>query len=164
MNISKFTLVGRVAREPEGPKETQNGNVTNITVAVNRRVGGEDIASFFDIEGWDKTSEHLANFEKGQLGYFEGELFIDVFPAKDKAGNEIMTDEGKRVMRRITKLKCYGSRYGAKANMQTEAPHSETPTTAKERVEKGRAASKSRAGPKGKKGQEGTAGEEDVPF
>ena len=141
MNISKFTIIGRVTGEPE-KKETQNGPVTKITVAVNRKVGGEDLASFFDIEGWDKTSEHLANFEKGQLGYFEGELFVDVFPARDKDKNEITTADGKKVMRRVTKLKCFGSRYGVKSGESPAPP----------------------AGPKGKKGKAGEEGEEDVPW
>jgi single-stranded DNA-binding protein len=141
MNIAKFTFIGRVTREPE-TKTTKSGPVSKITVAVNRRVGGEDVASFFDIEGWDKTSEHLSNFEKGQLGYFEGEIYMDEFPAKDKAGNEIMTDDGKKVMRRVTKFKCYGSRYGVKSGENASPP----------------------AGPKGNKGKKGEEGEEDVPW
>jgi len=140
MNYDKFLKSGRLVRDPE-VKETKAGKVTIITIAINRKVGGEDHASFYDLEGWDKVGERMATFKKGQLGFFEGEGIQKEFPAKDKEGKEIFTDEGKRVVRRIDTYKVYNTRY------LPEAPKGAGP------------------GPVGEKGKAGPAGDEDdVPF
>lgn len=143
MDIAKYTVIGRLVRDPE-QKETKAGDLTRIVVAVNRKVGGEDHASFFDIEGWDKTAERLATFEKGQVGYFEGELLMNEYQMKNKDGDPLMTDEGKPQMRRVMKMKCFQSRYGQKSGEGATSPPK---------------------GPKGQKGKKGPAGdEEDSPF
>jgi len=102
MDYSKFMFGGRLVRDPE-TKETKAGPVTRVTVAVNRKAGGEDFASFFDIEGWDKMSDRLASLAKGQLAFFEGDIFQKEYTPKD-------ADKP----RRITSFKCFNMRYLSK--------------------------------------------------
>jgi len=111
MDISKYHMVGRLVNDPE-TIETKAGELTKICVAVNKKVGGEDRASFFDIEGWDKMSERLSKFKKGQVGYFDGDFEMVQFPAKNKEGEEIKTKDGKPVMRRVVKFTAWGCRFG----------------------------------------------------
>jgi len=115
MDISKYHMVGRLVNDPE-TIETKAGELTKICVAVNKKVGGEDRASFFDIEGWDKMSERLSKFKKGQVGYFDGDFEMVQFPAKNKEGEEIKTKDGKPVMRRVVKFTAWGCRFGPGAD------------------------------------------------
>lgn len=114
MNYTKFILSGRLTRAPE-VKETKAGKLTKICIAVNRKVGGEDHASFFDIEGWDKVADRLATFEVGQEGFFEGDMYQNSYEVK-KDGKVIRNDEGKPVVRRDISFKAYNCRYLAKSS------------------------------------------------
>ena len=49
MNLSKWTKIGRLVADPE-TKKTENGQLTKVRIAVNRKVGGEDQASFYELE------------------------------------------------------------------------------------------------------------------
>ena len=110
MNLSKFTMMGRLVADPETIK-TENGQLTKIRIAVNRKVGGEDKASFFNIEGWEKMAERLATLRKGQPAFFEGEIFVREWEAKDKSGKVIRDDNGKPVIRSKDTYKCFGMKY-----------------------------------------------------
>jgi single-stranded DNA-binding protein len=126
MNYTKFMLSGRLVREPESG-ENKAGKLTKICIAVNRKVGGEDHASFFDIEGWDKMAERLATFEKGQEGFFEGDMYQNTYEVKSKDGKPLKNDEGKPMTRRYTAFKAFNCRYlskSAKAE-QSKKPDSE---------------------------------------
>jgi single-stranded DNA-binding protein len=119
MNLSKFTFMGRLVADPE-TKKTENGQLTKVRVAVNRKVGGEDQASFFAVEGWDKVAERLATLSKGQPAYFEGEIFVRQWEAKDKSGKVIRDDNGKPVMRSKDTYKCFQMRYLSTKSEQTQ--------------------------------------------
>lgn len=106
-------LSGRLVRAPES-KETKAGKLTKICIAVNRKVGGEDHASFFDIEGWDKVADRLATFEKGQEGFFEGDMYQNSYEVK-KDGKVLRNDEGKPIVKRDIAFKAFNCRYLSKS-------------------------------------------------
>lgn len=132
MDIAKYHVVGRLTRDPETTK-TKAGQLTKISIAVNKKVGGEERVSFFDIKGWDSMSERLSKFKMGQVGYFDGDFEMVQFPAKNKDGEEIKTKEGKTVMRRVVEFTAWGCRFGPggqKPDKAAPAPKSVTPDDA----------------------------------
>ena len=118
MNYTKFQLSGRLTRAPE-TTETKAGKLTKIAIAINRKVGGEDHVSYLDIQGWDKIAERLATFEKGQAGFFEGEIYQNTYEVK-KDGKVVRDDEGKPLKRRDIQFKCYVCRYLSKPGNEGE--------------------------------------------
>ena len=62
--------MGRLTRDPETRyTQTDNVQVTNFTLAVNRRFAkeGEQQADFINIVAWNKTAEFVSKyFKKGQ--------------------------------------------------------------------------------------------------
>ena len=110
MNLSKWTKIGRLVADPE-TKKTENGQLTKVRIAVNRKVGGEDQASFYELEGWDKVAERLATLKKWQPAYFEGEYWIRTWEVKDKSGNVVRDDDGKPKLNRAVSYRCYQIRY-----------------------------------------------------
>ena len=69
--MNKIVLMGRLTRDPETRyTQTDNVQVTNFTLAVNRRFarqGEERQADFINIVAWNKTAEFVSKyFKKGQ--------------------------------------------------------------------------------------------------
>ena len=69
--MNKIVLMGRLTRDPEVRyTQTNNVQVTNFTLAVNRRFakqGEERQADFINIVAWNKTAEFVSKyFKKGQ--------------------------------------------------------------------------------------------------
>lgn len=125
-------LSGRLTRAPE-QRDNKAGKLTKICIAVNRKVGGEEQASFFDIEGWDKMAERLATFEVGQVGFFEGDIQQNVYQAK-KDGEPLTNEEGKPILRRDVSFKAYNCRYltkSSKAEKTAKGESSKAEKTAK---------------------------------
>lgn len=73
---NKFTIIGRLTKDPI-LRETEKGTkVTNICVACEREYKGKDgnkIVDFLDFTLWDKNAENICNISKqGSLIYLEG--------------------------------------------------------------------------------------------
>lgn len=69
--MNKIVLMGRLTRDPEVRyTQTNNVQVTNFTLAVNKRFakqGEERQADFINIVAWNKTAEFVSKyFKKGQ--------------------------------------------------------------------------------------------------
>ena len=69
--MNKIVLMGRLTRDPEVRyTQTNNVQVTNFTLAVNRKFakqGEERQADFINIVAWNKTAEFVSKyFKKGQ--------------------------------------------------------------------------------------------------
>ena len=68
--MNKVTLMGRLTKDPETRyTQTNNTQVTNFTLAVNRKFvkEGEQQADFINIVSWSKTAEFCSKyFKKGQ--------------------------------------------------------------------------------------------------
>ncbi len=77
--MNKIVLMGRLTRDPEVRyTQTDNVQVTNFTLAVNRRFskqGEERQADFINIVAWNKTAEFCSKyFKKGQQVAIIGRL------------------------------------------------------------------------------------------
>ncbi|MCE5285183.1 MAG: single-stranded DNA-binding protein [Pelosinus sp.] len=75
--MNKVILVGRLTQDPE-VRYTANGKaVATFTVAVNRRVNGEEAADFIPVVVWEKLAEICGNnLTKGRRVLVEGRLHI----------------------------------------------------------------------------------------
>lgn len=69
--------IGRLTAKPELKKTNNGKDVTNFTLASNKRFNTSDHpeANFIDCVAWGKTAETICNFlDKGQRIFIEGEL------------------------------------------------------------------------------------------
>lgn len=73
--MNKVILIGNLTKDPE-LRYTPNGvAVCTFTLAVNRRVNGENQADFIGIVAWQKTADLCATYlRKGRQAAIEGRL------------------------------------------------------------------------------------------
>lgn len=72
--VAHISIVGTVTRDPE-LKDAGSTKLATFSVAVNRKVKNEKVASFFDCKAWGKTAETIAQYvNKGKPIYIQGEL------------------------------------------------------------------------------------------
>lgn len=72
--IAHVSIVGTVTRDPE-IKDVASTKLATFSLAVNRKVKGEKVASFFDCKAWGKTAETIVEYvKKGKPIYVQGEL------------------------------------------------------------------------------------------
>ena len=115
--IDEFTLIGNLTRDPELRQTASGTAVTEVGVAVNKRVrqGNEWVEKplFLDVTCWAKTAEAVVNIgAKGRQVYIKGRHEVDQWD--DKATGQ------KR-----TKLKLVAERVqflGPKPGGSTSAP------------------------------------------
>ena len=82
--LAKATLVGNLTRDPETKTTPSGARCVTFTVAVNRKVKGEDRASFLDVECWGKQGDYVAQYlHKGDPVLVEGDLEQQRWEAKD---------------------------------------------------------------------------------
>lgn len=92
--INRVVLVGRLARDPELRKTTQNNTpVVSFTVAVDNRgknQNGEKSASFIPCIAWNNTAEMVSKFtHKGSLVGVEGRLTQRTYVNKEGKNTSI---------------------------------------------------------------------------
>lgn len=100
ITINKLEIIGNLTRDPES-RTTQDGkNVTNFTVAVNRRkrdANGNNIADFFRISAWGAMGENCQKYlTKGKKVGVVGSVSVHPFLAQDgtaKATLEVFAEE-----------------------------------------------------------------------
>ena len=85
--VNKVILIGNATRDVE-LRHTQNGKaVSNIRLATNRSVKGEEETQFHTIVCWDTLAETTATYvKKGDPLYVEGRLEYRSF--QDDEGKE----------------------------------------------------------------------------
>ncbi len=73
--MNKVILIGNLTKDPE-LRYTPNGvAVCTFTLAVNRRVNGENQADFIGIVAWQKTADLCATYlRKGRQAAIEGRI------------------------------------------------------------------------------------------
>ena len=95
---NKFTVIGRLTKDPI-LRETKDGTkVTNVCVACERDYKtkeGEKIVDFLDFTLWDKNAEKICNISKqGSLIYLNGYNTIKNYGTEEepiKAFNPVVT-------------------------------------------------------------------------
>jgi single-strand DNA-binding protein len=113
-SVNKVLLIGNATRDVE-LHHTQTGKaVSNIRLATNRSVKGEDEPQFHTIVCWDRLAETTAEYvKKGDPLYVEGRLQYRAYQdeeGKDRGICEIVADDVQFLSRRST-----GNRGEAKA-------------------------------------------------
>lgn len=86
-SINKVILIGNATRAAE-LRHTQNGKpVSNIRLATNRTVSGEERSQFHTVICWDRLAETTGEYvKKGDPLYVEGRLEYRSF--QDEEGKE----------------------------------------------------------------------------
>lgn len=78
IEVNKVILVGRLTKDIELRKTTNNTSVCDFTVAINRRFSskdGEKQTDFIDCTAWRQSADYLSNYaKKGDIVYVEGRL------------------------------------------------------------------------------------------
>ena len=84
--LNHIVIMGRLTRDPELRKTTNDTSVVTISIAVDR--GGKDKgADFFDIVAWRNTAEFVCKyFQKGSPIVIEGSIQTRTW--EDKAGQK----------------------------------------------------------------------------
>lgn len=82
--MNQVNIVGRITQNPD-LKETSSGKkVLNFTVAVNEKVGEEDVATFVRCTAWGKTAETISHyFVKGKPILINGKIAVNNWKEDD---------------------------------------------------------------------------------
>jgi len=92
--VNRVILIGRMVRDIEMRTTTSGKNVTDFSIAVNKRTKPQDgspDADFFRCIAWDKTAEFLSNYAgKGRLVAVEGRLQSRKYTASDGTNREVV--------------------------------------------------------------------------
>ena len=85
--MNKLTIIGNLTGNPESKVvNTQNGSKTvcNFTVAVNRKVRGENAADFFRVACWDRQAENAMKYlTKGKKVAVVGAVTCSAYTTQD---------------------------------------------------------------------------------
>jgi single-strand DNA-binding protein len=86
--MNKVFLVGNLTRDPDlSTVGANNASVCRFSIAVNRRVGGNQEADFYNITAWRALGENCAKFiKKGSKVAICGDIQIRNY--EDKEGNK----------------------------------------------------------------------------
>ena len=88
LNINRVLLAGNLTRDPELRCFSNDRNVCNFGIAINRRTKGaddqpRDEATFVDCEAWGRDADAIAkNFSKGRGIFIEGRLKLETWDDK----------------------------------------------------------------------------------
>ncbi len=103
-SINKVILIGNATRDAE-LRSTKSGKpVSNIRLATNRMIGGEERSQFHTIICWDRLAETTGAYvKKGDPLYVEGRLQYRSFQdeeGKERGMAEIVADDVQFLSRR----------------------------------------------------------------
>lgn len=83
-NVSKITVVGRLAKDGEVRSLEGGKTVCNGRVASNVRLGKKEITNWFSFSIWDKFAEAVGpKLKKGGVVYIDGTLALEEYKTKD---------------------------------------------------------------------------------
>lgn len=86
-SINKVILISNATRDAELRQTTSGKPVSNIRLATNRMVGGEERSQFHTVICWDQLAETTGTYvKKGDPLYVEGRLEYRSF--QDEEGKE----------------------------------------------------------------------------
>ncbi len=91
MSMNRVILIGRLTRDPELRTTTTGKHVVGFSIAVDRRVKGQDgvEADFFRISAWGQTADFVANYlTKGRLVAIDGRLQQRKYTTQDGVEKE----------------------------------------------------------------------------
>lgn len=78
MSVNRVVLVGRLTRDPELRTTKSGKDVTEFSIAVNKRIkpgDGSADADFFKVKAWGQTANYVHDYiSKGRLVAVDGRL------------------------------------------------------------------------------------------
>lgn len=109
--MNKVILIGNLTKDPE-LRYTPNGvAVATFTVAINKKVNGENQADFINIVAWQKLADLCASYlKKGRQAAIEGRLNTRSYDNK----------EGKKVY--VTEVVAENVQFLGGAGERSEGP------------------------------------------
>lgn len=79
MSYQKTTIIGFAGSSVE-VRETKNGKqVANVSVAVNEKIGENEITTWFKVTFWNGLTKAAQHIEKGQLVLVEGRISTEIW-------------------------------------------------------------------------------------
>lgn len=87
-NLNKVMLIGNLTRDPELRHTPKGSAVTDLGIAVNRKVqdgngGWKDETTFVDVTVWGSSAENAQKYlSKGRGVFIEGRLQMDTWDDK----------------------------------------------------------------------------------
>ncbi len=97
-DVNKVMLIGRLGADPEMRHTPSGTAVTNLRLAVNRRVRGDEgqesreDTEWVNVVAWDKLAETCSRYlGKGRRVYIEGRLRTRSYEAQD-GGKRYVTE------------------------------------------------------------------------
>lgn len=94
MSVNRVVLIGRLTRDPELRTTTTGKQVSDFSLAVDKRIkptDGSPTADFFRVSAWGQTAEFVANYlTKGRLVAVDGRLQSRKFTDKDGNNREVV--------------------------------------------------------------------------
>ena len=124
--VNKIILIGNATRDAE-LRHTQSGKpVSNIRLATNRTVNGEEQTQFHTVVCWDTLAETTSRYvKKGDPLYVEGRLEYRTFSdeeGKERGAVEIVASDVQFLGRRRSELSGSGSDGGTDVVSPHDAP------------------------------------------
>jgi single-strand DNA-binding protein len=78
MQVNMLLIGGNLCRDPEVKFLADDKQITSFSLAVNKKIKGEERVSFFDVTCFGKTAENCAQYlKKGSGVLIEGEIQQD---------------------------------------------------------------------------------------
>ena len=82
--MNSLTIIGNVTRAPETSVTPNGKRVCNFSVAVNRRVNGQDMADFVRVTAWENLGDNCAKYlDKGRKVAVRGPVTAGAYIAND---------------------------------------------------------------------------------
>lgn len=82
--MNSLTIIGNVTRTPETAATPTGKRVCNFSVAVNRRVGGQDTVDYFRVTAWEPLGDNCARYlDKGRKVAVRGPVTARAYIAND---------------------------------------------------------------------------------
>jgi single-strand DNA-binding protein len=123
-NLNRVLLIGNLTRDPEVRYTPKGTAVTDISIAINRVIGGEEgerreEVTYVDVTLWGRQAEVAQQYlTKGRGVFIEGRLQLDTW-------------DDKQTGQKRSKLKVVGENMqmlsGRGANAPAEGEHAEQP-------------------------------------
>jgi single-strand DNA-binding protein len=103
-SVNKIILMGNVTRDAELRHTKTDKAVSNLRLATNRRVAGEETTQYHTVVCWEGLAETTGAYvKKGDLLYVEGRLEYRTFTdeeGKERGAVEIVASDVQFLTRR----------------------------------------------------------------
>lgn len=95
--MNNLTIIGNLTRDPETRTTASGLTACTFSVAVNRKVNGEDKPDFFRVTAWRQLGENCARFlSKGRKVCVIGPVSLNTYTGQDgktRASMEVTADK-----------------------------------------------------------------------